>query len=120
MADETTPNPEPQEEGLMEKARKLANQAEDFFEDAAEKVKQSETFKKATDFLDKAEDFVEDKTKDIVADAKVAGKNLAEKVGDIANKVADRLSDTPKAEETPPPASPPPPDPAPKPEEPKV
>jgi formylmethanofuran dehydrogenase subunit B len=114
MTQESKPNPEPKEEGFLDKLKKLADKAEDFIEDTADKVKESSTYKKAGEMLDKAEDFVEDKAKDLMAEAKAAGINLAEKAGDLADNLAQKLKESPKNEDKTPPA------PATPPEEPKV
>jgi len=56
---------EPKKESLLDKARELADKAEDFFEETAEKVKESDTFKKVGELWDKAEEYVDDKVEDL-------------------------------------------------------
>ena len=65
MTQEINQEQEPKKESLLDKAKELADKAEDFFEDTAVKVKGSETFKKAGELWDKAEDYVEDKVEDL-------------------------------------------------------
>ena len=56
---------EPEEEGLLDKAKKLVDKADDFIEENVEKVKKSKAFESVAESFDKAGDFVEDKIEEI-------------------------------------------------------
>jgi len=56
---------EPEKEGLLDKAKKLYEKADDFIDDKVEDLKKTKAFGKVSDALDKAGDFVEDKIDEI-------------------------------------------------------
>jgi len=99
----------PQEESFLDKAKKLADKADDFLEEKAEKIKKSKAFGSVSEAIDKAEDFVEDKIEDIKkSGAKEKLESFADKAEDkaegalsklkefgkkVAGKTADKLED---------------------------
>ena len=99
---------------IIEKAKEFADKAEDMMEDTVEKIRNSETFKKAENFIEekmdeleesniseklkKFADQIEDKAEDLLEKAKVQGKKIADKADDLADDVADRFRrNTPKS-----------------------
>ncbi len=78
----------PEKESLLDKARKLADKADDFIDENVEKLKQSEAFKSVTDAMDKAGNFVEDKIEDIKS-----GKT-EEKIKEIKGKAEEEVKET--------------------------
>jgi hypothetical protein len=70
----------PEEEGLMDKAKRLIGKADEFIEENVEKVVQSKAFESVAETLDKAGDFVEDKIEDIKK------TDLKEKLGTFADE----------------------------------
>lgn len=92
---------------LVDKAKELADKAEEFFEVAAEKVRNSETLKKAGDYIeDKIDeleksnvkeklknfaDKVEEKAEEIIVKTKIHGKKIADKAEVIADDLSDRF-----------------------------
>ncbi|MCX6302601.1 MAG: hypothetical protein NTW82_10490 [Bacteroidia bacterium] len=66
MEEETKKEPvKPEEEGLLDKAKKLIGKADDFIDENVEKVIKSKAFESVADAMDKAGDYVEDKVEDI-------------------------------------------------------
>jgi len=124
MEDTTKKGPEePEDEGLLDKAKKLIDKADDFIEEKVEQVKQSKPFESVAEALDKAGDYVEDKVEDIknagikekleafadktgdaveekVSKAKEAGKKLANKAADKLDDIAENLRKRAKDEKT--------------------
>lgn len=117
---------EPEKESLIDKAKKLADKADDFIDEKVEQMKQSEAFKSVSDALDKAGDFVEDKIEEIksgeteeklkafagkaeekagetLSRAKQAGKKLADqaadKLEDLAENIRKKAGEDKKPEE---------------------
>ena len=110
MEDNTKKEPvEPEKEGLFDKARKLADKADDFIDENVEKVKKSKAFESVAGAFDKAGDYIEDKVDDIKntnfkeklesfsdkaeEEAKEKLARAKEKGKNIAGKAADKLED---------------------------
>ncbi len=103
----TEKQPDDKMKGLIEKAKELADKAEGLFEEAAEKVRNSETLKKAGDYIegkleeleksdvkDKLKAFaekVEVKAEGMVEKAREQGKKFAGKAEHMADDLADSL-----------------------------
>lgn len=114
----------PEEEGLLDKAKKLVNKADDFIEENVEKVIKSKAFESVAESFDKAGDYVEDKIEDIkkanvkekletfadkaedkaeeaLSKAKVLGKKLANKAAGKLGDFAENIKNKTKEEEKP-------------------
>lgn len=99
--------PDDKMKGLIDKAKELADKAEEFFDVAAEKVRNSETLKKAGNYieekideLEKSDvkeklksfaDKVEVKAEEILEKTKIHGKKFADKAENMADDLSDRL-----------------------------
>ncbi|MGD0340763.1 MAG: hypothetical protein ABSA76_03530 [Bacteroidales bacterium] len=128
MEDNSKKEPvKPEDEGLLDKAKKFAEKADDFIDENVEKLKKSKTFESVTGAMDKAGNYVENKVKEAkdgkikeklealadkaeakaeeeMSKAKVAGKKLAgkaaDKLEDIAGEIRKKTKDD-KAPEKP-------------------
>ena len=81
MEEESQKEPvKPEEEGLLDKAKKLIGKADDFIDENVEKVIKSKAFESVADAMDKAGDYVEDKVED------VKNVNIKEKLDEFADK----------------------------------
>jgi ElaB/YqjD/DUF883 family membrane-anchored ribosome-binding protein len=102
-------DPTPEKEGLLEKAKKFVEKADDFIDENVEKVKKSDAFGAVSDQFDKAGHFVEEKIGEIkkenlkekldtvAGQAEIKAKETLSKAKDlgkeIANKTAGKLED---------------------------
>ena len=87
MEDNSKKEPvKPEDEGLLDKAKKIAEKADDFIDENVEKLKKSKAFESVTGAMDKAGDYVENK----VEEAK-QGK-LKEKLQAFADKAEDKAA----------------------------
>lgn len=115
MEEETKKDPgKPEKDGLLDKAKKFADKADDFIDENVEKVKQSKAFQSVANAMDKAGEYVEDKVEDIksgkteeelkafagraedkaeetISKAKEKGKKLAAKAADKLENLADKI-----------------------------
>jgi hypothetical protein len=95
----------PEEEGLMDKAKKLVDKADDFIEENVEKVKKSKAFESLAESFEKAGGYVEDKIEEIkqggvkekleaVADkAEEKAEETLSRLKDLGKKAADKTAD---------------------------
>lgn len=115
MEEETKKDPgKPEKDGLLDKAKKFADKADDFIDENVEKVKQSKAFQSVANAMNKAGEYVEDKVEDIksgkteeelkafagraedkaeetISKAKEKGKKLAAKAADKLENLADKI-----------------------------
>lgn len=125
MEEETQKEPvKPEEEGLLDKAKKLIGKADDFIDENVEKVKKSKAFESVADAMDKAGDYVEDtvegiknanvkekldafadkteaETMEQLAKAKQYGKKIADKAADRLEDLAENIRKKTSEEEKP-------------------
>jgi hypothetical protein len=77
----------PDKESLLDKAKKLADKADDFLDEKVGEIKETEAFKKVASTLDKAEDYVEERIEDI----KQSG--VKEKLEELADKTENKAEE---------------------------
>ena len=96
---------EEKKENWLDKAKKLADKAEDLIEDQVEKLKKSKVVDKVEDLVEKAGDFVEDKIDDFKK-SDIPGKiddfsekvekkasGVIKKAGEIGDKVSEKIEE---------------------------
>lgn len=125
MEDNSKKEPvEPKEESLLDKAKRLAEKADDFIDENVEKLKKTKAFESVSGAVDKAGDYVEEKVAEVkqgkmkdklhafadkaeakaeeeLAKAKEAGKKLADKTAKKLEDLADDLRNKAKDDKTP-------------------
>ena len=77
-----------EEEGFLEKAKKLVGKADDFIDENVDKVMKSKAFESVAETFDKAGDFIEEKIEDIKK------ANVKEKLETLADKAEDKADET--------------------------
>ena len=115
MEDNSKKEPvESKDEGFLDKAKKIAEKADDFIDENVEKLKKTKAFESVTGAMDKAGDYVEEKVEEIkqgkmkekleafadkaevkaeekLSKAKEAGKKFAGKAADKLEDIADGI-----------------------------
>jgi hypothetical protein len=114
----------PEEEGLLDKAKKLIKKADELIDEKVEQMKKSKAFESVSSAADKAGDYVDDKLKEIktgeakekikafadkteseakekLSKAKEFGKKVADKVADKLDDIADDIRNKNKGPEKP-------------------
>ena len=80
--------------GFKNKAKKLAEKADDFLDEKMEKVEKSKAYESVSEVLDKAEEFIGDKVDDIhKSSTKEKLETFADKTEDKAKKTFSKLKD---------------------------
>ncbi len=125
MEDNSKKEPvESEDEGLLGKAKKIVEKADDFIDENVEKLKKTKAFESVTGAVDKAGDYVDEKVDEIkqgkmkekleafadkaeakaeekLSKAKKAGKKFAGKAADKLEDIAAEIRNKAKDDKTP-------------------